>query len=67
MTGIQLRERANLELVKFNALVLALQTNSELSATYVRTIGYDPFQDDPTITHEDVISILSEQPDLKFK
>lgn len=33
-----------------------------LAALYVETIGYDPFEDDPTISIEDVWGVLIDYP-----
>jgi hypothetical protein len=43
-----------------------MKTRAELSAEYIEKIGYDPFEDDPTISEAEVASILSEHDILAF-
>jgi hypothetical protein len=35
-------------------------TREELAARYLELVGYDPFEDDPTISHETVWAIIQE-------
>lgn len=39
-------------------------TREELAAAYLEKIGYNPFEDDPSITAEEVRKILSEYDDI---
>lgn len=43
---------------------MTTKTKAELAAEYLDKIGYDPFEDDPTMTVEEVAQLLAEYDEL---